>query len=81
MMIVEPLQEAFFFPPPFCRMTSAAGQPVDNTTDVYASPAGATTLIWWRRSRSNPREGEGSSVADRVEFYKEGTRLRAAAHR
>ena len=36
-MMVEPLQEAFFFPPPFCRMTAAGGQPVDRTTDSVRS--------------------------------------------
>jgi CubicO group peptidase (beta-lactamase class C family) len=71
-MIVEPLQQAFFFPPPFCRMTSAAGQTVDNTTDVYASPPGPATIDLAAEIRVSPREGEGSSVVDRVEFYKEG---------
>jgi hypothetical protein len=70
-MIVEPLQEAFFFPPPFCRMTAVAGQPVDRTTDVYSSPSDATTIDLVAEITPNPREGEGSSVADRVEFYKE----------
>jgi CubicO group peptidase (beta-lactamase class C family) len=71
-MIVEPLQQAFLFPPPFCRMTSAAGQTVDNTTDVYASPPGPATIDLAAEIRVSPREGEGSSVVDRVEFYKEG---------
>lgn len=71
-MVVEPLQEAFFFPPPFCRMTSAAGRTVDNTTDVYASPPGAATIDLAAETRVSPREGEGSSVVGRVEFYKEG---------
>jgi CubicO group peptidase (beta-lactamase class C family) len=70
-MIVEPLQEAFFFPPPFCRMTSVGGQAVDNTTDVYDSPQGSTTIDLTAEITLNPREGEGSSVAERVEFYKE----------
>jgi CubicO group peptidase (beta-lactamase class C family) len=70
-MIVEPLQEAFFFPPPFCRMTSAAGQTVDPTTDVYSSPSNATTIDLVAEITINPREGDGSSVADKVEFYKE----------
>ena len=70
-MIVEPLQQAFFFPPPFCRMTSAAGQPVDNVTDVYSSTSNAATIDLTAEITVNPREGEGSSVVDRVEFYKE----------
>ena len=70
-MIVEPLQEAFFFPPPFCRMTAAGGQPVDRTSDSYATPSGAMTVDLVAEITPNPREGEGSSVADRVEFYKE----------
>ncbi len=70
-MIVEPLQEAFFFPPPFCRMTSAGGQPVDNTTDVYSSPSNATTIDLVAEITVDPREGQGSSVAERVEFYSE----------
>jgi CubicO group peptidase (beta-lactamase class C family) len=70
--IVEPLQQAFFFPPPFCRMTSAGGQPVDRTTDVYSSPSNATTIDLVAEITVNPREGEGSSVVGRVEFYKEG---------
>jgi hypothetical protein len=72
MMVVEPLQEAFFFPPPFCRMTSAAGQTVDKTTDVYAAPSGAATIDLTAEIQVDPREGEGSSVVARVEFYKEG---------
>ena len=68
---VEPLQEAFFFPPPFCRMTSAAGNPVDGTTDVYDSPPEAATIDLGAEIAVNPREGAGSSVVDRVEFYKE----------
>ncbi len=71
-MVVEPLQQAFFFPPSFCRMTSAAGQTVDNTTDAYASPPGAATIDLAAEILVNPREGEGSSVVGRVEFYKEG---------
>ena len=69
--VVEPIQESFFFPPPFCRMTAAAGQPVDNTTDVYDSPAAATTIDLTAEITINPREGAGSSVVDKVEFYKE----------
>jgi hypothetical protein len=71
MTIVDPLQQAFFFPPPFCRMTSAGGQPVDHTTDVYSSPSNATTIDLVAEITVNPREGEGSSLVDRVEFYKE----------
>jgi CubicO group peptidase (beta-lactamase class C family) len=69
--VVEPLQEAFFFPPPFCRMTSVAGTPVDNTTDVYSSPADAPTIDLEAEITVNPREGAGSSVPDKVEFYRE----------
>jgi hypothetical protein len=71
MMVIDPVQEAFFFPPPFCRMTAVAGTPVDKVTDVYDSPADATTVDLTAEIRVNPREGEGSSVADRVEFFKE----------
>jgi hypothetical protein len=70
-LVVEPLQEAFFFPPPFCRMTSAAGQTVDHTLDVYSSPSNATTIDLVAEITINPREGEGSSVVERVEFYSE----------
>ncbi len=70
-MVVEPLQEAFFFPPPFCRITSAAGQPVDRTTDFYSSSSAAGTIDLVAEITPNPREGEGSSVVSRVEFYKE----------
>ena len=52
-------------------MTSAAGQPVDNVTDVYSSPSNAATIDLAAEITVNPREGEGSSVVDRVEFYKE----------
>jgi CubicO group peptidase (beta-lactamase class C family) len=69
--VVEPLQQAFFFPPPFCRMTSAAGQAVDNTTDVYDNPLDATTVDLAAEISINPREGAGSSEVDKVEFYKE----------
>jgi CubicO group peptidase (beta-lactamase class C family) len=69
--VVEPVQEAFFFPPPFCRMTAAAGSPVDNTTDVYDSPAGATTIDLTAEITINPREGAGSSRIDKIKFYKE----------
>jgi CubicO group peptidase (beta-lactamase class C family) len=69
-MVVEPLQQAFFFPPPFCRMMSAGGQPVDHMTDVYPSSADRTIELT-AEILANPREGEGSSVAARVEFYKE----------
>ena len=69
--VVEPVQEAFFFPPPFCRMTAAAGSPVDKTTDVYDSPAGATTIDLTAEITINPREGAGSSKIDKIKFYKE----------
>lgn len=69
--VVDPLQETFFFPPPFCRMTSAAGTAVDNTTDVYNSPTDATTIDLAAEIKINPREGTGSSAVARVEFYKE----------
>jgi len=69
--VVDPLQEAFFFPPPFCRMTSAAGTPADDQTDVYAGPADAPTIELEAEITVNPREGGGSSVADKVQFYKE----------
>jgi CubicO group peptidase (beta-lactamase class C family) len=69
--VLEPLQEAFFFPPPFCRMTSVAGNAVDGTTDVYESQSEATTINLAAEIAVNPREGAGSSVVDRVEFYKE----------
>jgi hypothetical protein len=52
-------------------MTVAAGSPADNTTDVYDSPAGAPTIDLAAEIRVNPREGAGSSVVDRVEFFKE----------
>jgi CubicO group peptidase (beta-lactamase class C family) len=71
MKVVEPLQEAFFFPPPFCRMTSVAGTPVDNATDVYSTPADTPTIDLEAEITVNPREGAGSSVPDKVEFYKE----------
>jgi CubicO group peptidase (beta-lactamase class C family) len=71
-MILEPLQEAFFFPPPFCRMTSAGGHTVDNTTDVYSTSQGGATIDLTAEIQVSPREGEGSSVVGRVEFYKEG---------
>ena len=69
--VVDPLQEAFFFPPPFCRMTTAAGQPVDANTDVYATSVDAVTVDLTAEIAVNPREGAGSSVIDKVEFYKE----------
>ncbi|MBA3444868.1 MAG: beta-lactamase family protein [Gemmatimonadales bacterium] len=70
--VVEPLQEAFFFPPPFCKMTSAAGSAVDNTTDIYDSSPDASTITLTAEIQVNPREGAGSSAVDKVEFYKEG---------
>jgi hypothetical protein len=71
-MMVDPLQQAFFFPPPFCRLTSAAGQQVDHLTDVYTGSPGAATIDLIAEIQVDPREGAGSSVPDRVEFYKEG---------
>jgi CubicO group peptidase (beta-lactamase class C family) len=71
MKVMEPLQEAFFFPPPFCRMTAAAGRPVDNTTDVYSNAPDATAVELTASIEINPREGAGSSVVSSVEFYKE----------
>jgi len=70
-MVTDPLQEAFFFPPPFCRMVTAGGRAVDDATDVYDSPADAAAISLAAEITVNPREGAGSSVADRVEFYKE----------
>jgi hypothetical protein len=69
--VVDPVQEAFFFPPPYCRMTAAAGVPVDNVTDVYNSTTDATRIDLAAEIRVNPREGAGLSVVDKVEFYKE----------
>jgi CubicO group peptidase (beta-lactamase class C family) len=69
--VVEPLQQAFFFPPPFCRMTAVGGNPVDDVTDVYSNPPGAATIDLTAEITVNPREGAGSSVAEKIEFYKE----------
>jgi CubicO group peptidase (beta-lactamase class C family) len=69
--VVDPVQEAFFFPPPFCRMTSVAGAPVDNQTDVYSTSPDASSIDLEAEITVNPREGTGSSVADKIEFYKE----------
>ena len=57
-MIVEPLQQAFFFPPPFCRMIAAAGQPVDNLTDAYTGSPGAATVELTAEIQVDPREGQ-----------------------
>ena len=70
-LVMEPLQEAFFFPPPFCRMTSAGGSKVDAVSDEYTTPMDGTAVDLVAEIRVNPREGAGSSVVDRVEFYKE----------
>jgi len=70
-MVMEPLQEAFFFPPPFCRMISAGGSNVDNVSDVYTTPMDATTFDLVAEITVNPREGAGSSVPARIDFYKE----------
>jgi hypothetical protein len=53
-------------------MMSAAGTPVDKATDVYDSAPDATAIDLVAEIKVNPREGAGSSVPDRVEFYKEG---------
>jgi hypothetical protein len=52
-------------------MTLAAGLPVDRITDVYDSPEDASTIDLTAEITVNPREGAGSSVPDKVEFYKE----------
>lgn len=70
--LFEPLQEAFFFPPPFCRMTIAGGSSVDKETDVYESPSETTSIDLAAEITVNPREGAGSSVADKIQFYEEG---------
>jgi hypothetical protein len=70
-MVTDPVQEAFFFPPPFCRMTQVGGTTVDKVTDVYSTPSGATTIDLTAEIRVNPREGAGTSTVDRVEFYQE----------
>jgi CubicO group peptidase (beta-lactamase class C family) len=69
--VMEPVQEAFFFPPPFCRMTSAGGSNVDDVSDQYTTPMDGATVDLAAEIKVNPREGAGSSVEDRVEFYKE----------
>jgi len=69
--VMEPLQEAFFFPPPFCRMVSAGSSTVDNESDVYTTPMDATSVDLVAEIKVNPREGAGSSKVDRVQFYKE----------
>jgi len=70
-LVMEPLQEAFFFPPPFCRMVSAGGSDVDDVSDEYTTPMDGATVDLVTEIKVNPREGAGSSVVDRVEFYKE----------
>ena len=50
---------------------------MDNATDVYPSAPDAPAIVLEAEITVNPREGAGSSVADKVEFYKEsdgGTR-------
>jgi len=69
--VMEPLQEAFFFPPPFCRMVSAGASTVDNESDVYTTLMDATTVDLVAEITVNPREGAGSSKVDRIDFYKE----------
>ena len=70
-MVMDPVQEAFFFPPPFCRMTGAGENEVDQVTDVYQTPPDVAAIALTAEIRVNPREGAGSSVVDKVEFYKE----------
>jgi CubicO group peptidase (beta-lactamase class C family) len=70
-MVMEPLQEAFFFPPPFCKMVSAGGSNVDNQSDVYTTPIDGSTVDLVAQITVNPREGAGSSAVARVDFYKE----------
>jgi hypothetical protein len=53
-------------------MTEVAGQTVNHLTDTYAGTPGAGTIELTAEITVDPREGSGSSVADRVEFYKEG---------
>jgi hypothetical protein len=79
-MVADPLQGAFFFPPPFCRMTAVAGQSVDHLTDTYAGTPGAGTIELTAEITVDPREGAGSSVADRIEFYKEGDAAAGPTH-
>ena len=69
--VLEPVQEAFFFPPPFCQMTSAGGSRIDDVSDQYTSPIDGLSIDLVAEIRVNPREGSGSSVVDRVDFYKE----------
>jgi hypothetical protein len=57
--VVEPIQEAFFFPPPFCRMTAVARQTIDNTTDVYDTPSDATTIELDAEIRVSSARGRG----------------------
>jgi CubicO group peptidase (beta-lactamase class C family) len=74
-MMVDPLQQAFFFPPPFCRMITVGGQPVDNQTDVYGNPSGAATIDLVAEIAVDPREDAGSSTVARVEFYSESEKI------
>jgi hypothetical protein len=53
-------------------MTAVAGQAVDHLTDTYAGTPGAATIDLTAEITVDPREGAGSSEADRIEFYKEG---------
>jgi hypothetical protein len=75
-LVVDPIQQAFFFPPPFCEMKSVGATPVDRITDVYDSPAGAAAIEMTAEIRVDPREGTGSSLPARVEFYQEGAGTR-----
>jgi CubicO group peptidase (beta-lactamase class C family) len=69
--VVDPVQEAFFFPPPFCRLTTVGGTLVDNSTDIYSTPSGASSIDLEAEITVNPREGAGSSAVDKIQFYKE----------
>ena len=75
-MVVEPVQQAFFFPPPFCEMKFVGATAVGRITDVYDSPPDVTAIELTAEIRVDPREGEGSSVPARVEFYQEGAGTR-----
>jgi hypothetical protein len=44
---------------------------VDEVSDEYTTPMDGSTVDLVAEIKVNPREGAGSSVVDRVEFYKE----------
>ena len=52
-------------------MTSVADQTVDRGDRCVCQPVGQATIHILAEIQVSPREGEGSSVVDRVEFYKE----------